>query len=384
MKSQIDKDKYFGLSNRIARWKIDSPIENYIACRSDFSEWWKRVYILFYKIFDRKYYKCGVSMARDIIQSHKKEFIGYDESYIVMDMIYCLHRFGASFLDYQMYDFIGKDAYYKNSFVSDKLRYHYCDVLNNANIEQIMTDKYRCYQVYKDFYNRSIIGCYKEDDIERFLDFFSEHESFIIKPMNGNSGHGVEVILSSSIDSISFYKEKIQKGPFIVEELIKQGQELSALHEESINTLRVMTFVLNGKVKIIGAVLRMGVGQSKIDNAGSGGIFASIDYENGIIQSDAIDFSGNHYNFHPDTNVQIVGFRLPEWQNAQLFIKELALNIEGTILVAWDIAYSENGWVLVEANDNGAWRIMQSNSKVGLKAMLYSYMDMFLSIKANS
>ena len=65
-------------------------------------------------------------------------------------------------------------------------------------------------------------------------------------------------------------------------------------------------------------------------------------------------------------------------------ISYLGKNIEGTILVAWDIAYSENGWVLVEANDNGAWRIMQSNSKVGLKAMLYSYMDMFLSIKANS
>ena len=54
----------------------------------------------------------------------------------------------------------------------------------------------------------------------------------------------------------------------------------------------------------------------KIDNAGSGGIFASVDYENGIVQSDAIDFRGNHYNFHPDTNAQIVGFRLPEWQRA--------------------------------------------------------------------
>lgn len=385
MRSRISQDKYFGLSNRIARWKIDTHIENWLACRADFSNWWKRVYILYYKIFDRKYYKTGVSMAKDIIHTHQKEFRDYDESYIVMDMIYSLHRFGASFLDYQMYNFIGRDAYYKNSFVSDKLRYHYCDVLNDASIEQIMTDKYRCYQSYKDFYDRDIIGCYSEDDIGRFLKFFSEHESFIIKPMNGNSGHGVEVILSSSVDdSVCFYKEKIKKGPFVVEELIKQGQELSVLHAESVNTLRIMTFVLNENVKIIGAVLRMGVGKSKIDNAGSGGIFASIDYENGIVQSDAIDFKGNHYNFHPDTNTQIVGFRLPEWQRAQSFINDLAFNINGTTLVAWDIAYSENGWTLVEANDNGAWRVMQSNNKVGLKAILYSYMDMFLSIKVKS
>ena len=64
-------------------------------------------------------------------------------------MIYCLHRFGYSFQDYCIYDFIhNKDIQYRASFVADKLRYHYCDILNSSDILQIMNNKYLCYEKY--------------------------------------------------------------------------------------------------------------------------------------------------------------------------------------------------------------------------------------------
>jgi len=55
----------------------------------------------------------------------------------------------------------------------------------------------------------------------------------------------------------------------------------------------------------------------------------------------------------------------------------MATHIEGTTLISWDIAYSNKGWLMVEANDNGDWSIIQSNQKIGKKAELYSYMDEF-------
>lgn len=118
-----------------------------------------------------------------------------------------------------------------------------------------------------------------------------------------------------------------------------------------------------------------------MDNAGSGGIYASVDPKYGFVQTDAINYKGEHFNLHPDTNIQIVGYKFPKWNEAVSMIYDMAMNIKGTTLVSWDIAYSDKGWVMVEANDNGDWSIIQSNQKIGKKAELFSYMDEYFKLK---
>lgn len=41
----MKKDKYFGVSSRIARWKIDNWFENWLSYKSDNSELYKHLYI---------------------------------------------------------------------------------------------------------------------------------------------------------------------------------------------------------------------------------------------------------------------------------------------------------------------------------------------------
>ena len=171
--------------------------------------------------------------------------------------------------------------------------------------------------------------------------------------------------------------EMFKKGAFIVEELIEQGEEVAVMHPQSVNSLRVVTFVLNEKVNIIGVTWRIGVGGAVMDNAGSGGIYASIDFENGFVQTDAINYRGDHFNVHPDTQVQIIGYKLPQWKDALALIEEMATTVKGTTLISWDIAYSTKGWLMVEANDNGDWSIIQSNKRIGKKNELFYYMDKF-------
>lgn len=118
-----------------------------------------------------------------------------------------------------------------------------------------------------------------------------------------------------------------------------------------------------------------------MDNAGSGGIYASIDPEHGFVQTDAINYKGVHFNIHPDTNVQIIGYQLPKWDEALSLIHNMATNFKGTTLISWDIAYSDKGWLMIEANDNGDWSIIQSNKRTGMKEELYSYMDKFFKLK---
>ena len=320
-------------------------------------------------------------MAKKEICLRKEKFRQYKEGYIIRDMIYCLHRFGISFQDYCIYEFIDRNYHCRASFVSDKLRYHYCDILNDKCVLPLMTDKYECYKKYKKFFKREVCGCHEIGDKDAFISFVHKHKKFIFKPLQEHSGHGIEIFSLEDIDEESFFSERINQGAFVVEELIEQGSELAVMHPQSVNSLRVMTFVLGDKVNIIGVTWRIGVGSAVMDNAGAGGIYASIDPRYGFVQTDAVNYRGEHFNIHPNTNIQIVGYKLPKWDEALSLIQEMSVAIKGTTLISWDIAYSKKGWLMVEANDNGDWSIIQSNKKLGKKAELYSYMDDYFKLK---
>ncbi len=375
-------DKYFGLSSRIFRWRINTPFENWLGRKADNSEFWKRLYVLYYKIFDHKYYVGGLAYINKQIELFKPSCNKSEYDKILRDMVYCLHRFGFSFQDYWIYGFWRRDNAYRLSFVSDKLRYYYCDILNDSSILPLMTDKYACYQKYQKFFKREVLGCYNENDIDKFVDFVEKHSSMIYKPMNDHSGNGIKIISANNVDSSKLFMDLISKGQFVVEELIIQGKETAMIHPESVNSFRVVTFVIDDKVNIIGITWRIGVGSAIMDNAGSGGIYASVQPETGIVQTDAMNFKCEHFDVHPDTKIPIKGYQLPEWDDALALIKEMATNVKGTTLVSWDIAYSNKGWLMIEANDNGGWRIVQSNKRIGKKEQLYFYMDEYFKTHA--
>lgn len=99
------KDKYYIIHKGIARWKLNNSFENWLSYKADKSEFWKFVYVSYYKWFDRKYYKVGLKYLNLYLDLFKKQWEGLNRDYIIRDMIYSLHRFGADFQDYWNYNF---------------------------------------------------------------------------------------------------------------------------------------------------------------------------------------------------------------------------------------------------------------------------------------
>lgn len=60
------------------------------------------------------------------------------------------------------------------------------------------------------------------------------------------------------------------------------------------------------EVYILGVIWRIGAGESIMDNAGSGGMYASIDHQLGIVESDAVNYKGEHFNVHPEDRKSVV------------------------------------------------------------------------------
>lgn len=372
----IYNDKYYGLSPFIARWKSDTPLENWLSLKADGSDFWKNVYVLYYQIVDNKYYKGGLNYIEKAVRPLYGP--GDVDKGTFKDMVYCLHRFGISFEDYCLYGFRDNTSFaYRNSFVADKLRYHYCDILNSPAVRPLMEDKYACYLKFRKFFKCEMAGCYSAGDRNVFESFVSRHDRFIYKPLSEHSGQGITMVESGNIDPGQFFDTKIGNGPFVLEELIVQGKGTAMMHPESINSCRVVTFNMHGKIHILGVTWRIGTGKAIKDNAGAGGIYAAVNPETGIVETDARNYRGEVFDLHPDTNLRFKGYRLPEWDSAKSFVNDMALNQEGATLISWDIAYSDKGWLMVEANDNGDWSIIQSNRKEGKKELLYSLMDRY-------
>lgn len=374
------KDRYFGVSNRIANWKECSEFENRFARLAEHNEDVKELYVAYYRHISPEYYMQGKNIARRLVESNESDFNGDDFENIYEDMVYCLHKYGLSFQDYCIYNLNNKSEMCRQSFVSDKLRYYYCDILNSPEIEALMTNKFECYKIYGCFYKRDMVPCISIEEKSNFENFVRNHNRFIFKPLYEHSGHGIEIIDSEKLNVGDWYDRVCTNHPGVVEELIEQGYEMNQINPHVINSCRIVSFTIGDCVTLIGGALRMGVGDAVTDNAGAGGIYASIDTETGIIQTDAKNYNNKHYKYHPTTGIQIIGFQLPQWDEAKDLIRKMALCYSGTTLISWDIAFSNKGWCMVEANDNGDWSIIQSNQEIGKKAELYSLMDRYFEV----
>lgn len=179
---------------------------------------------------------------------------------------------------------------------------------------------------------------------------------YIIKPTQGeSSGHGVRLIdMEHGIDQITGDHADdiidLYKRDFIVQEKIKQHDCYGKLHPTSINTIRILTYRIDGEIRSAPAVMRIGTGGSHLDNAHAGGVFVGISDE-GVLQEKVYKYYCNPCTAHPDTKIEFNGYCLPYMPNIVAAAKELHACLPGVGFVNWDFAVSEdNQIVLIESN----------------------------------
>lgn len=302
------------------------------------------------------------------------KFVGFtslketDKNRIVADMLKEARKYSFGFDEYFMFHFYEKTSEERREYVSCRERISYCERMNSIKNMIIFDDKALSYKVFKKYYKRDLAGIFSENDEDIFKNFISQHERFIVKPFDGAGGYGIQIMNGDKnypkrqlMELLAKYK----KG-FVIEELIIQSNELSQLHPESVNTLRMPTVLFKDRTDIIHPVLRVGRGGNIVDNSHSGGISCGIDVDTGKIIS-AADANGRRYETHPDTGVRLIGFNVPDWEEAKSLAIELARVLPDNKYTGWDLAHTENGWIMQEGNDRGDFDIFQLTSNSGFR-----------------
>ena len=193
---------------------------------------------------------------------------------------------------------------------------------------------------------------------EQFVGFVEEHKEVFVKEVRGFRGKSVWFYQSCEIDAKALCRQlkEDQDRHYIVESKLIQCEALSSFHPASVNSIRIVTVYDNDAdvVHLMFAKIRIGNNGAHLDNTHAGGISGNIDLETGVINTPGYGvLDKKEYIYHPITGKQIIGAKIPYWEECKKFVEEVARVTPEIRYVGWDIVILPDGdFALIEANDN--------------------------------
>lgn len=192
---------------------------------------------------------------------------------------------------------------------------------------------------------------YKIISLEDALEKCIRHGRFLIKP-SIDSGEGR---LISFFDRGNATRENILaafsefKANFVIQEVISQHPQLSSLNPDSINTIRVISFLYQGEVRILSAILRVGSPGSRVDNFGAGGCSCRI-LDDGRLYHEAVN-KKMQWSEISATGIQFQKVRVPAYDRIIEIIKKKHIQFGHFKLIGWDFGVDAEGEpVFIEFN----------------------------------
>lgn len=269
---------------------------------------------------------------------------------ILVDMIYCGFKYLAGYMDYVVFEFYNLNKKQRQTQVTRGINNELVKTLNNPDSWYKFDKKDEFNRIFAEFLMRDWIDFEKSTDDE-ISEFFEKHPEFMVKPRDGACGKGVEKLRLSDFSDIKELKEKcVKNNQPLAEEIILQHKKMNELFARCVNTVRMVTITRGGKVHIVFCSIRIGAGDTIVDNLNSGGMAALVDEKTGIIITDAADKNGNVFKNHPDTQTPICGFEIPFFKEGRMMVERAAVMVPEIGYVGWDIAFTDNGPLLIEGN----------------------------------
>ncbi len=278
---------------------------------------------------------------------------------LFFDIVICGLKYGAGYKDYLLCEFYLLTKEQRGTYVTRGINNTIARTLNNAEYYHFFNNKNEFYVKYGKFIGREWLYM-PNSNKEEFLSFMKDREEIIIKPTNEQCGVGVEKLKVADFDSLDQMYDYITKKPLmLVEEVVKQHEDINKINPKSVNTLRVVTVYSNNQANVVYAFIRIGNGDRPVDNINAGGMCAPIDAESGIISHVAYDKDRITYENHPNTGYPIKGAKIPMWEDSLALIKEVGDILPQIGYVGWDVAVTPTGPVLIEGNNLPGHDILQ-------------------------
>jgi len=237
-----------------------------------------------------------------------------------------------------------------------------------------------------------IYNVQSKNDAEVATDeMFKNGGGFFCKPYSGECGSGIfKIVISNGICTIDGVKTdlntakglvlgKLSSDHYLVQTLVEQHPLLNEIYDKSINTLRLTTIYNKNEDRVVPFVsfFRTGVNGNVMDNWATGGLLITVNIETGELSE--IGWYkhgvGTTTKVHPNSNIPFKGIRLPYYDEAVRQAKELHYRLKNIGIIGWDIAFTPDGPLFIEGNDNIEIGPIQTIFEKGFKKELMKYFE---------
>ncbi len=288
----------------------------------------------------------------------------FHELWLFLDFLFVFVTDGCSVTNYFVYGFYNMRRGERRNFVTWRRQKWIYKKCNDNAYTHLLRDKDEINEKFKDYLGRDYIFVDRVP-FECVLDFMTNNPVFIAKPISGTEGRSVFKFENLTADRKKEVYDELFGRDYMLETYIMQHRAINNMHPSSVNTIRVTTIRNDWGVNIMSASLRMGRHGAVNDNYTTGGLVAAIDLESGVVKAEGVDKMNHRFVFHPDTNQQIVGFKIPFWQDIVRLVNELGTVVPQVRYTGWDIAVTDTGPILLEGNYQGNFHVQQHSDMVG-------------------
>jgi hypothetical protein len=145
-----------------------------------------------------------------------------------------------------------------------------------------------------------------------------------------------------------------QENRILLQARLQNHPDLSDLSNRALCTARIVTARDDtGMPRLLLAAFRMSVGDSVVDNFHRGGFLSAVHLETGKLLSGMwgdVERCVARIDTHPETSAKVAGRQLPHWAEAARLVLRAHGLLESIPSVGWDVAFTGEGPVLIEAN----------------------------------
>lgn len=288
---------------------------------------------------------------------------------------YKLNHKGARISDY-----ISKGKLFRIKTKAEKLLKEYNNY-SKIKIEILTKDKFYCTSVLKAnniqvvnnmalIINHKIINissCHKEfADLGQF-----EDSDYFVKNVNKESGEGVfnftikkgDIIAGNCTCSTKEFFNNLKEGIWVIQKKYTSHSKIRSINDSALNTTRIYTIMSTSGPVYFGGYQAFATNGARIDSWSHGSVYVGIDAEKDTLGEFGItslsDKRPGIMFEHPDSLIKFKDYEIPHLKDSV----ELCLKAHNlfycNFFIGWDVAITDEGPLIVEANEFPGINVLQ-------------------------
>lgn len=185
------------------------------------------------------------------------------------------------------------------------------------------------------------------------LKIINKYNELICKPsLESGGGRGISFITNkSNLDLFELIKQ--YHGNFVVQDMVEQHTFFSRFNSSSLNTLRIVTLIKDGKFYYLSGFLRVGAEGERLDNVSAGGSFIPVNKQGKLSEVVWIENLKNHdlEQIRLDSFKHFDDLNVPYWDEIMKLLEETAFKLSHFKIINWDVSVDKNGVpIIIEYN----------------------------------